>query len=113
MSYPKKTKGWRNLTFHNQRFRWCFVVKSENSVLKLQGSSSASQQVIVTLREWNDPWLAIGKTDNLPNKPRVITAKFVCEAVAFALQNDWQPNKTGEVLRFEYENNSCQFSCVS
>ena len=103
MSYPKKAKGWRNLTLHNQKFRWCFVAKAENSLLKLQGSSSSNQQAIITLQNWRDPWLSIGETDALPNEPKVITAKFARQAVAFALQNGWKPEESGSAIHFDYK----------
>ncbi len=103
MSYPKKAKGWRNLILDNQQFRWCLIAKAENSLLKLQGSSSVSQQAIVSLREWRDPWLSIGQTDILPNKPKVVTAKFASQAVAFTLQNGWKPEESGSTVHFEYK----------
>jgi hypothetical protein len=103
MSYPKKAKGWRNLTFDNQQFRWCFVTQAKNSLLKLQGSSSASQQAIFTLQGWRDLWLSIGETDALPNEPKIITAKFASQAVAFALQNGWKPEESGSAIHFEYK----------
>ena len=106
MSYPKKAKGWRNLTFDNQQFRWCFVAQAENSLLKLQGSSSASQQAVVTLQDWRNPWLSIGETDVLPNEPKVVTAKFAIQAVAFALQNGWKPEKSGSAIHIEYKDGS-------
>lgn len=106
MSYPKKAKGWRNLTFDNRQFRWCFVVQAENSLLKLQGSDSAGRQAIFTLQDWRDPWLSVGEIGVLPNEPKVFAAKFASQAVAFALQNDWKPEESGSAIHFEYKDGS-------
>jgi hypothetical protein len=104
MSYPKKTKSWRNLIFDDRQFRWCFVLKAENSVLKLQGSSSSNQQAVVILRNWRDPWLNVGEFGVLPNEPKVITSKFANQAIAFALQNGWKPEESGSTIHFEFKN---------
>ena len=101
MSYPKKAKGWRSLTLNNQQFRWRFILKAEDSLLKLQASSSASQQAVIVLRNWRNPWLS---TSVLPNELKILTAKFASQAVEFALQNGWKPDKAGAAIRFEYTN---------
>jgi hypothetical protein len=49
MSFPNKKKGWRTLTLKNQQFRWRFILKAEISILKLQGSSSTTQQAVFVL----------------------------------------------------------------
>lgn len=103
MSYPKKTTGWRNLIIDNQQFRWCFVNKAENSLLKLQGSFPSSQQAVVTLQGWHDPWLSNGQSIVSTNEPKVITTKFASLAVAFALQNGWKPEESGSAVHFEYK----------
>lgn len=103
MSYPKKAKGWRKLILDNQQFRWSFIAKAEDSLLKLQGSTSSGQQVIVTLPEWREVWLSIGQSDVLPNEPKVVTSKFVSQAIEIALQNEWKPDESGATINFEYK----------
>lgn len=101
MSYPNKKKGWRNIIVNNQQFRWCFLLKAEYCLLKLQGASSASQQAVFVLHNWRDPWLS---DSVLPNELKVLTSKFASQAVAFALQNGWKPDKVGAAIRFEFKN---------
>ena len=102
MSYPKKAKGWRNLTLENQQFRWRFIPKSENSILKIQSSSSSGKQAIFTLHEWRDVWITFGQSEILLNEPKVITPKFAAQAVIFALQNGWKPGENGSSVYFEF-----------
>ena len=103
MSYPKKAKGWRKLIVDNQQFRWNFAAKAENGLLKLQGSTSSGQQVIVTLSEWQDTWLSIGQSNVLINEPQVVTSKFASQAIEFALQNGWKPDESGATINFKYK----------
>lgn len=103
MSYPKKAKGWRKLILDNRQFRWNFATKAKNGLLKLQGSTSSGQQVIITLSEWQDTWLSIGQSNASPNEPKVVTSKFASHAIEFALQNGWKPNESGATINFEYK----------
>jgi hypothetical protein len=103
MSYPKKAKDWRNLILDNQQFRWSFVAKDKNSLLKLQGSTSSGQQAIVTLPNWRDSWLSIGQSGFLPNEPKVVTSKLASQAIEFALQNGWKPEEAGSTINFVFK----------
>jgi hypothetical protein len=103
MSYPKKTKGWRKLILDKKQFRWSFLAKAENSLLKLQGSTSSGQQAVVSLLEWHDSWLSIGQSNVQPPEPKVVTSKLASQAIEFALQNGWKPEEIGFTINFQYK----------
>jgi hypothetical protein len=110
MSYPKKAEGWRCITVESQRFRWRFVAGDKASNLILQGSVSSSQQVIVTLTDWRDPWLFVGQTAVPENEPKVVTARFASQAISFALAQGWKPEETGPPMRVDYRDRSFNLS---
>ena len=105
MTYPKKTKGWRKLKLDNQEFRWNFVEKGENSILKLQGANSSTQQVLVTLLE-KSTWLSFRQYNEFANEPQEVTSKFASQAIKFALQNGWKPDDSGSAIKLHYKDNN-------
>lgn len=121
MSYPKRAKGWRQITIDGRLFRWHFdgeVVdrtaphpRETTAVLKLQGSASSGRQVRVTLSHWYSPWDFIGQLHRLNNEPPVVTARFAEQAIRFALDHGWEPDVAGEPLNMMYEDKA--FSCAN
>lgn len=102
MTYAREKKGWRSLSIGNRNFHWRLVPGADSSVLKLRGDSSSTQPVIVLLKDWSDIWLSLGQGGSAPHKPASITPKFVAEAIAFALENNWDPEAKGSPLEFGY-----------
>jgi hypothetical protein len=103
MAFPKKQKGWRKIVVDGREFRWRFTIH-ETGTLICQGPSNSSQQLIVSLPKWFDPWLFIGHQHLLPNTPAVVTPKLAAEAIRFGLANGWQPDESAFPLRAVYEN---------
>jgi hypothetical protein len=104
MTYPKKKKGFRTINVEGQEFRWHFRPSFDDSYLTLQGTVSSGGQLIVMLRDWQDPWFTIcgfHLTDDghllhlhtaAQNEPEIVTSKFARTAILYGIANGWKPN---------------------
>ena len=101
MSYPRRSKGWRTLTVEHQQFWWRFSTGVTN-ILTLQGTASSSRQVVVTLRDWHDPWSCIGQAHlpqtSLKSSPPVLCARLLISLWHMA----GQPEQSDPPLHVDY-----------
>jgi hypothetical protein len=80
--------GLRPITVEGRRFRWRF---DERLVIVPEGRSGP---VVFVEWGWHD-WL---EPEGPGPEPRIVTPRFVAEAIAFALANGWQPEGDGDTL---------------
>ena len=112
MAYPKKRRGFRTVTVGADRFRWRLQAGTPDSSLVIQGPESSGQELLVTLRGWQDPWFAIsgvrveGRHLYLEtaahNEPSIITPRFVRRAILFGLAHGWDPSRATAPFRVTY-----------
>lgn len=103
MTYPKKAKGFRNITVNEVSYRWRLRMEQKDSTVTLQGQESSGQQAIVTLRGVNDPWLAMPqtKTDKF-----IVTPATIRQLINEALRRGWKPNERMAPIKFEFVPNA-------
>lgn len=100
MSYPKKTNGFRHITFEGAGYRWSFRSGRDESTVTLQGSESGGQQATVTMRGLRDPWLAFSDGDA---RFVSVTPRMIRRMIQQALARGWQPTRRAAPLTFDYE----------
>ncbi len=84
--------GLRPITVEGRRFRWRFdgrlvVIPDDRSAPQLQVDWG-----------WRD-WLG---ADGPGPEPRMVTPRFVAEAISVALSQGWQPSAGGSPLSLNY-----------
>ena len=100
MSYPAKRNGLRGIFVDGVNYHWRFRSFANEGKLTLQGSESGRQQVVVTMPEIQDPWLA------LPNgsaRRVAVTPKIIRVIIQQVLANGWNPTRRGATMQFRYE----------
>lgn len=88
----------RSITVEGQRFRWRF---DGRLVVVPEGRSSPQLCVEWGWRDWLDP-------EGAGAELRVVTPRFVAEAIGFALSHGWQPATAGPPFSLSYRDG--QFS---
>ena len=82
--------GLRPITVEGRRFRWRF---DRDLVVIPEGRSGPALRVDWGWRDWLEP----GEAGPGP-EPRVVTPRFVAEAIGFALSLGWPPSSDGGPL---------------
>jgi hypothetical protein len=100
MSYPTKTKGYRNITVEGVPYRWRFNSGKDHSTVTLQGSEPGGQQAIIKLRGWRDPWLNF--SDGTA-KSVTFSPKMVRRMIQEALAAGWQPTRRAAAIHRDFE----------
>ena len=99
MSYAKKTKGYRGITFEGARYRWHFRSGAHDSTVTIQGAKSGGQQAVARFRGCPDAWLAApALTGRI-----LVTPRTVRRMIKQALARGWQPASRAEPVTFDYE----------
>ena len=84
--------GLRSITVEGQRFRWRF---DDHLVVTPNGRSSPQLRVEWGWRDWLEPEVAGAER-------KVVTPRFVAEAIGFALSQGWKPAITGSPFSLCY-----------
>jgi hypothetical protein len=87
------TGGLRPITVARRRFRWRF---DQRLVVVPEGRSGPVLYVEWGWRDWSEP-------EGPDPQPWIVTPRFVAEAIAFALESGWQPEKNGAAQFLEYD----------
>jgi hypothetical protein len=77
--------GFRPMTVEGQRYRWRF---DGRLVVVPRGRSGPPLRVDWDWRDWLEP-------EGAGPEPRVVTPRFVAEAIGFALTHGWKPEEAG------------------
>jgi hypothetical protein len=85
----------RVIAVEGRRFRWRF---DERLVVVPIDRSGPALFVEWGWHDWLEP-------DGPGPEPRVVTPRFVAEAIAFALAHGWQPEENGASLLLDYDRN--------
>lgn len=85
--------GLRSIAVEGRWFHWRF---DERLVVVAKGRSGSVLYVEWGWRDWSEP-------EGPGPEPRIVTPRFVSEAIAFALARGWQPEMAGAPLRLEYD----------
>jgi hypothetical protein len=100
MGLPKNKKGFRTITFKEQKFNWRFSDK-----IDIRPELQKNNKLIVDFG-WFDELLYLNDEVNRPPdfEPKTVTPEFVRQAISFALEHNWEIGKTNENFELKYKN---------
>ncbi|MGE0326731.1 MAG: hypothetical protein AB7K71_29275 [Polyangiaceae bacterium] len=112
MTRPSKRRGYRRITVDGREYWWRLQPGYDSSELRVSGSDSAGQRLVVKLKDWRDPWLNLsgfeerdGKLQlwtSARNSPAIISPAFVAPLIQRALAEGWTPERRLPTFRLEH-----------
>lgn len=95
----KKQKGFRIIEVENKRFWWKF-----SGGVDIRPEGNLSNKLMVNFG-WYDVWACVND-NNKPEdyEPKIITPKFIRQAIIFGLMNDWDISSKHKVVNIGYRN---------
>ncbi len=119
MAYPKKKRGFREITVNGVTYRWRVSYAQYSGLanpiaigISVLGPKSSKQPLSYSLHssftviyQYKNGRFLI--TDFVPNPdaPASITPRFVRQAILYGLEHGWTPDKRADALSFEWNKN--------
>jgi hypothetical protein len=105
-------RGFRAIVVRGIRFRWRSRAGESDSALTVVGPERSGGRLVVVLRGWRDPWLALSgfavAGDELElraeagNEPSVVGPGFVRAAIEWAIDAGWDYRDRAGAVQAEY-----------
>lgn len=101
MSYPKRAPNLRIITVQDMKFRWRFASKVCDNILSIYGANSYRHPLMVTMLGHHDSWFVFSL--DRTKQGTTMGPKFVSQAIAYGLENGWNPDASGPPMQVDYE----------
>lgn len=112
MTRPRKRRGYRRINVDGREYWWRLQPGYDSSELRVSGTDSSGQRLVVELKDWRDPWLNLSGFEerdgmlqlwtSARNSPGVITPAFVAPLIQRALAEGWSPERRLPTFRLEH-----------
>ncbi|GMQ57189.1 hypothetical protein AN1V17_15840 [Vallitalea sediminicola] len=94
-------KGLRKIMINGKSYNWKISNENHFLILVCEKSYNEGSKIIVNLdSETHKFWLEFPHVENLNLRP--ITPRDVKEIISQAIEQGWNPEAKGAILRFEY-----------
>ena len=96
MNSPTKKRGFRAIKVDDECYSWRF-----SGEVDIRFNNSPKQSALRVNFGWYDGWIHVNDEKRPPDfEPRVVTPKFVEQAIRFAVKNGWNRKRSVETKIF-------------